>query len=147
MICSQKGVSMNDDEKPNYAELTADIVSAYVSNNPTQVHELVSLIESVNRTISKLNKTVEIEKIELIPAVNPKKSIRGDYIICLEDGKKFKSLKRHLSKYYNLTPDEYREKWGLPANYPMTAPNYSAKRSEIAKKSRLGKRTGRQSNR
>jgi len=138
---------MNDDEKPNYAELTADIVSAYVSNNPTQVHELVSLIESVNRTISKLNKTVEIEKIELIPAVNPKKSIRGDYIICLEDGKKFKSLKRHLSKYYNLTPDEYREKWGLPANYPMTAPNYSAKRSEIAKKSRLGKRTGRQSNR
>jgi len=134
---------MNDDGKLNYAELTADIISAYVSNNPTQINELPSLIESVNRTISTLSKPVEIEKNELIPAVDPKKSVRGDYIICLEDGKKFKSMTQHLSAHFGMTPDEYRAKWGLPPNYPMVAPNYSAVRSEIAKKSRLWKKSGR----
>jgi predicted transcriptional regulator len=134
---------MNDDEKLNYAELTADIISAYVSNNPIQVNELPSLIESVNRTISSLNKAVETEKAAPVPAVNPKKSVHGDYIICLEDGKKFKTLKRYLLKKYGLSPEEYREKWGLPANYPMSAPNYSAKRSEIAKRSGLGVKAGR----
>jgi predicted transcriptional regulator len=133
---------MNDDEKLNYAELTADIISAYVSNNQIQVNELPSLIDSVNRTISSLNKAVETEKAAPVPAVNPKKSVHGDYIICLEDGKKFKTLKRYLLKKYGLSPEEYREKWGLPANYPMSAPNYSAKRSEIAKKSGLGVKAG-----
>jgi predicted transcriptional regulator len=133
---------MNDDEKLNYAELTADIISAYVSNNPIQVNELPSLIESVNRTISSLNKAVETEKPAPVPVVNPKKSVQGDYIICLEDGKKFKTLKRYLLKKYGLSPEEYREKWRLPANYPMSAPNYSAKRSEIAKKSGLGVKAG-----
>lgn len=121
-------------------ELTADIVSAYVSNNAVPVASLSELIESVNSSLSRIGKPTEPEKQPQVPAVNPKRSVFPDYIVSLEDGKKFKSLKRHLSVHYGLTPDEYREKWGLPKDYPMVAPNYAAVRSEMAKAIGLGRK-------
>ena len=121
-------------------ELTADIVSAYVSKNAVPVASLPELIESVNLSLSKIGGPAEPESPMLTPAVNPKRSVFPDYIICLEDGKKFKSLKRHLSVHYDLTPDEYRAKWGLKADYPMVAPNYAAQRSALAKSSGLGRK-------
>ena len=121
-------------------ELTADIVSAYVSNNPVPVAELPSLIASVNVALSGLRQIAEAASPVLTPAVNPKRSIHDDYIICLEDGKKFKSLKRHLMTHHGLSPEEYRAKWGLPADYPMVAPGYSAARSALAKKMGLGRK-------
>lgn len=125
----------------NVIELTADVVSAYVSNNAVPVAELPSLIGKVYEALkSKANGVVE-EKVEpLKPAVPIKKSVTSDYIISLEDAKKFKSLKRHLATHYGLTPDEYRAKWGLPADYPMVAPNYAAARSALAKASGLGRK-------
>ncbi|RWD74269.1 MucR family transcriptional regulator [Mesorhizobium sp.] len=119
--------------------LTADIVSAYVSNNPVPVASLPELIESVNSSLAKVGQSAEPETPPLVPAVNPKRSIFPDYIICLEDGKKFKALKRHLMSF-GLTPNEYREKWGLPHNYPMVAPSYAAQRSTLAKASGLGRK-------
>ena len=122
-------------------ELTADVVAAYVSNNPVPASELANLIADVHAALGRVGGTsapaAPVEKQK--PAVNPKKSIHDDYLICLEDGKKFKSLKRHLMTHYNLTPEEYREKWGLDANYPMVAPNYAAARSQLAKKMGLGR--------
>ncbi len=123
-------------------ELTADIVSAYVSNNPVPAGELAQLIGCVHQSLQQLSNgsnKVE-EQPQLKPAVPIKKSITPDYIISLEDGQKFKSLKRALSVRYGLTPDEYREKWGLPRDYPMVAPNYAAARSELARKMGLGKK-------
>lgn len=128
------------DETLNLIELTADIVSAYVSNNPVPVASLPDLIQSVNSSLSKIGQPAEPEKVTLTPAVNPKRSVFPDYIICLEDGKKFKSLKRHLNVHYGLTPDEYRVKWGLKSDYPMVAPNYAAQRSALAKSSGLGRK-------
>ncbi|MBB3930700.1 putative transcriptional regulator [Kaistia hirudinis] len=120
-------------------DLTADIVSAYVSNNSISAHDLPGLISEVFQALSRTHGgVVEVEPEPLKPAVNPKKSVFPDFIICLEDGKKFKSLKRHLRTHYDLSPEEYREKWGLPADYPMVAPNYAAARSELAKKMGLG---------
>jgi predicted transcriptional regulator len=121
-------------------ELTADIVSAYVSKNAVPVSALPELIESVNASLSKIRQPLEEPKTALTPALNPKRSVTPGYIVCLEDGKKFKSLKRHLSTHYALTPDEYRTKWGLPADYPMVAPNYAAARSQLAKASGLGRK-------
>lgn len=121
-------------------ELTAAIVSAYVSKNAVPVASLPELIESVNSSLSKIGGALEPETPALVPAVNPKRSVFPDYIICLEDGKKFKSLKRHLSVHYGLTPDEYRAKWGLKSDYPMVAPNYAAQRSALAKSSGLGRK-------
>ena len=123
-----------------YLELAADIVSAYVSNNALSIHDLPNLIGNIHGTLLKISggrqETVaEIQK----PAVSIKKSITPDYVICLEDGKKFKSLKRHLRTQYDLSPDEYREKWSLPADYPMVAPNYANARSRLAKQMGLGK--------
>ncbi|TPI18367.1 MucR family transcriptional regulator [Mesorhizobium sp. B4-1-1] len=123
-------------------ELTADIVSAYVSNNPVPVASLSELIASVNSSLAKVGQPVEPEKPIYAPAVNPKRSVFPDYIICLEDGKRFKSLKRHLGVHYGLTPDEYREKWSLARDYPMVAPNYAAQRSALAKSSGLGRKVG-----
>lgn len=121
-------------------ELTADIVAAYVSNNPVPASELATLITNVHSAIASLGtKKAEASHASLIPAVNPKKSVHDDYIICLEDGKKFKSLKRHLSTHYGMTPEEYRAKWSLPADYPMVAPGYSATRSRLAKELGLGR--------
>ena len=120
-------------------DLAADIVSAYVSNNTVAVSDLPSLIADVHRALSNTHSGVqELEPEPLKPAVNPKKSVFPDYIICLEDGKKFKSLKRHLRTHYDLSPEEYRETWGLSADYPMVAPNYAAARSALAKKMGLG---------
>ncbi|MDX8540094.1 MucR family transcriptional regulator [Mesorhizobium abyssinicae] len=119
-------------------ELTADIVSAYVSKNAVPVASLHELIQSVNSSLSKIGQPIAPESPA--PAVNPKRSVFPDYIICLEDGKKFKSLKRHLGVHYGLTPDEYRAKWGLKSDYPMVAPNYAAQRSALAKSSGLGRK-------
>ncbi|NMG38964.1 transcriptional regulator [Chelativorans sp. ZYF759] len=122
-------------------ELTADVVAAYVSNNPVPAGELPSLIADVHTALGKVGSASEQAPADkLKPAVNPKRSITDDYIICLEDGKKFKSLKRHLMTHYGLTPEQYREKWGLDSNYPMVAPNYAAARSQLAKKMGLGRK-------
>ncbi len=131
---------MNDKESGvDLIDLAADIVSAYVSNNTVPAADLPALIASVHRALnSTMGGTVEAEPEPLKPAVNPKKSVFPDYIVCLEDGKKFKSLKRHLRTHYDLSPEDYREKWGLPADYPMVAPNYAAARSALAKKMGLG---------
>lgn len=120
-------------------ELAADIVSAYVSNNVVAVGDLPQVIADVHGALAKIASGEQSAQAEpQKPAVSPKKSITPDYIICLEDGKKFKSLKRHLRTHYDLSPEEYREKWGLPADYPMVAPNYAAARSALAKKMGLG---------
>lgn len=122
-------------------ELTADVVAAYVSNNSVPVGELPALIADIHAALGRVGGTVEQAPVEKQkPAVNPKKSVHDDYIVCLEDGKKFKSLKRHLMTHYGLTPDQYREKWGLDAGYPMVAPNYAAARSQLAKKMGLGRK-------
>ena len=120
-------------------ELTADVVSAYVSNNTVPASELPALIADVYRALGNTQTGMnESEPEPPKPAVNPKRSVFPDYIVCLEDGKKFKSLKRHLRTHYDLSPEEYREKWGLSADYPMVAPNYAAARSALAKKMGLG---------
>ncbi|TJW04795.1 MAG: transcriptional regulator [Mesorhizobium sp.] len=124
---------------PLLIELTADIVSAYVSNNPLPVASLPDLIQSVNSSLSKIGGPADPETPALVPAVNPKRSVFPDYIICLEDGKKFKSLKRHLNVHYGLSPEEYRAKWGLARDYPMVAPSYAAQRSALAKAAGLGR--------
>ncbi len=122
-------------------ELTSDIVSSYVSNNTVAAPDLAGLIDSVHKAlVSAAQKTQEPEVVELVPAVPVKKSVGDDFLICLEDGKKFKSLKRHLRTHYGLTPEEYRSKWNLPADYPMVAPNYAAARSELAKQMGLGQK-------
>ena len=122
-------------------ELTADVVAAYVSNNPVPVGELPNLIADVHAALGKVGGGPEQAPVDKQkPAVNPKKSVHDDYIVCLEDGKKFKSLKRHLMTHYGLTPDQYRDKWSLDASYPMVAPNYAAARSQLAKKMGLGRK-------
>jgi predicted transcriptional regulator len=131
---------MNEkDSGADLIDLAADIVSAYVSNNTVPAADLPALIADVHRALSNTQQgLVEPEPEPLKPAVNPKKSVFPDYIVCLEDGKKFKSLKRHLRTHYDLSPEEYREKWGLAPDYPMVAPNYAAARSALAKKMGLG---------
>lgn len=128
-----------DTDGSDLVELTADIVSAYVSNNPIPVTGLADLIASVHSSLSGLGQGSAVPAEAQVPAVNPKKSVFPDYIVCLEDGKKFKSLKRHLA-LHGLTPDEYRARWGLKPDYPMVAPNYAAQRSELAKASGLGRK-------
>jgi MucR family transcriptional regulator, transcriptional regulator of exopolysaccharide biosynthesis len=121
--------------------LTADIVSAYVANNAVGSDKLSELIGSVYGALSRASlRPVDLETVELKPAVAIKKSVTPEYLICLEDGKKFKSLKRHLKTHYDLSPEDYREKWGLPRDYPMVAPNYAAARSDLAKNMGLGRR-------
>jgi predicted transcriptional regulator len=122
--------------------LTADVVSAYVSNNSVPLSELSTLIGNVHSTFAKMGALPEPEQVveKQKPAVNPKKSVTDAYIVCLEDGKHFKSLKRHLMTHYGLTPDEYREKWGLDASYPMVAPNYAKARSNLARTMGLGRK-------
>lgn len=125
----------------DFIELAAEIVSAYVSNNSVTPAELPSLITDVHHALSgRQASSLEPEPEPLQPAVNPKKSVSPDAIICLEDGRKFKSLRRHLRTHHGLSPDQYREKWGLPATYPMVAANYAAARSALAKQSGLGQR-------
>ena len=127
--------------KDEIVELTATIVSAYVSNNAVIAGELPNLIGYVHEALSRASvKGPSGDRDDLRPAIAVKKSITDEYIICLEDGKKFKSLKRHLRTHYNLSPEEYRDKWSLPHDYPMVAPNYAAARSQLAKKMGLGQR-------
>jgi len=122
-------------------ELTADVVAAYVSNNPVPVGELANLIADVHAALGRVGGSAEPVQVDKQkPAVNPKRSVHDEYIICLEDGKKFKSLKRHLMTHFGLTPDQYREKWGLDPSYPMVAPNYANARSALAKKMGLGRK-------
>ena len=128
---------------PTTIELAAEIVSAFVSNNPVPAAQLPALIGAVHDALTKSvsgTATQQAPEEPKEPAVPIKRSVQPDYIICLEDGKRFKSLKRHLRTVYDLTPDQYRAKWGLPADYPMTAPNYAAARSELAKSMGLGAR-------
>jgi predicted transcriptional regulator len=131
-------------ENNEIVEFTTQIVSAYVANNAVVAGDLPSLIGEVHAALSRASSDmVQVPKEELKPAVAVKKSLTPDYIICLEDGKKFKSLKRHLRTHYNMSPEEYREKWGLEPNYPMVAPKYAEARSNLAKKMGLGQRKGR----
>ena len=130
----------------NYIELTAEIVSAYVSNNTVPAGEIPSLINQVHAALARVSgKSGDAPAEPLKPAVSVKKSITPEYIICLEDGKKFKSLKRHLRTQYNMTPEQYRDKWDLNADYPMVAPNYAAARSQLAKQMGLGQQRRRRS--
>ncbi len=117
----------------------AGIVSAYVRNNALQTSELPDLIRTVHAALQDLSRPAPPEAEPPKPAVPIKRSIFKEYIVCLEDGQKFKSLKRHLRSKYGLTPEDYRQKWGLPADYPMVAPGYSEKRSKLAKKMGLGR--------
>jgi predicted transcriptional regulator len=122
-----------------FIKLTADIVSAYVSNNSVPSSDLPALIGQVHSALTRVSSGQGESPAEPPkPAISVKKSITADHIVCLEDGKKFKSLKRHLRTQYNMTPEQYREKWGLPADYPMVAPNYAAARSHLAKQMGLG---------
>ncbi|MBV7256300.1 MucR family transcriptional regulator [Pacificimonas sp. WHA3] len=117
--------------------ITAEIVSAHVGNNTVAVSDLPTLIEQVYNTLAKLDPGSE-EEVAQEPAVSVRASIKPDYIVCLEDGKKLKMLKRHLMTSYGMTPDDYRRKWNLPSDYPMVAPNYAKQRRELAKKIGLG---------
>ena len=119
---------------------TADIVASHVQNNSVAINDLPQLIRVVHDSLTGLSGAAPAEKPQ--PAVSIRKSVTPDFIICLEDGRKLKMLKRHLATAYGLTPEEYREKWGLPSDYPMVAPNYAKQRSTLAKKIGLGKRRG-----
>jgi predicted transcriptional regulator len=137
---------MNDKVPSSYIELTAGIVSAYVSNNAVAAGDISSLISQVHTALLRISNGQSEAPADLVkPAIAVKKSITPEYIICLEDGKKFKSLKRHLRTQYDMTPEHYREKWGLPADYPMVAPNYAEARSQLAKKMGLGQQRKRRS--
>lgn len=122
-------------------ELTSEIVSAHASNNTVAANDLPQIIKDVYATLQNLGSETQPE-VRPQPAVPVKKSVTPDYIVCLEDGKQLKMLKRHLKTSYNMTPEEYRERWGLPADYPMVAPNYAKKRSSLAKKIGLGRKPG-----
>lgn len=129
------------ENKTEIVELTADIVAAYVGNNAVPSTDLPSLINDVHRALAgAVSGESEKPAADAKPAVPVRRSVTPEYIICLEDGKKFKSLKRHLRTHYNLTPEQYREKWNLPVDYPMVAPEYAKARSALAKKMGLGQR-------
>jgi len=126
--------------------MTADVVAAYVRNNTLPTAQLAEVINAVYGSLRSLeNQSAEPPPEPLKPAVPIRKSVTADFLVCLEDGKKLKMLKRHLRSTYNMTPDEYRTKWGLPSDYPMVAPNYAEQRSEFAKKIGLGRGASRQS--
>lgn len=131
---------MSDNRQKWLRELTADLVSAFVTKNPVHPDQLTRLVEDVHSTLDELSTKTRTATGKAEPAVPPSKSITSDFLICLEDGRKLTMLKRYLRNRYGLSPEEYREKWGLPSDYPMVAPNYAAKRSEFAKKIGLGRR-------
>ncbi len=136
------------EEQNNSSEilsLTTNIVAAHVANNPVAVNDLPLLIREVYQTLATVGGLAEGEAERPMPAVPLKKSVTPDYIVCLEDGKKLKMLKRHLKTAYNMTPEEYRERWGLAPDYPMVAPNYAKQRSKLAKQIGLGTRARRKS--
>lgn len=129
-------------DKADLVEMTAEIVAAYVGNNSVPMSDVSVLIETVYTGLATVEGTHNGQAgVGVEPAVSIKQSVTDDYLICLEDGKQFKSLKRHLRTHYNLSPEEYRRKWGLPIDYPMVAPNYAAARSKLAKQMGLGQKT------
>ena len=130
------------DLQETFITLTADIVAAHVSNNSVAVSDIPVLIHNVHTALLGLNGPVIVPEVKQEPAVSIRASIKPDYIICLDDGKKLKMLKRHLMTHYGMTPDDYRAKWGLPADYPMVAPNYAETRRVLAKKIGLGRKPG-----
>jgi predicted transcriptional regulator len=133
------GLMRDNMANSNFIELTAEIVSAYVSNNSVQAADIPNLINQVHSALIQVSSGQSDAPTEpLKPAISVKKSITPEHIVCLEDGKKFKSLKRHLRTQYNMTPEQYRDKWGLAPDYPMVAPNYAAARSQLAKQMGLG---------
>ncbi len=129
-----------DEQSPELLEHTTKIVAAHVANNAMPAADLPRLIATVHETLAKLG--TEEAAGKPTPAVPIKQSVKPEYIVCLDDGKKLKMLKRHLKTAYNMTPDDYRKRWGLPSDYPMVAPNYAKKRSELAKKIGLGRKPG-----
>ena len=139
---------MSDDNQTRVSngeilKMAVEIVSAYVSNNGVNTTQVPELINTIYSSLHNLNGSTSVSETETLkPAVSVRRSINPDYIICLEDGKKLKMLKRHLRASYGITPDEYRAKWGLPADYPMVAPNYAEQRSNFAKKIGLGRKKG-----
>jgi predicted transcriptional regulator len=128
--------------KETLITLTADIVAAHVSNNSVAVSDLPHLISNVHGALAALGGPVATVETKLEPAVSIRSSIKPDFIVCLEDGKKLKMLKRHLMTHYGMTPDDYRAKWGLPKDYPMVAPNYAEQRRTLAVKIGLGRKPG-----
>ena len=137
---------MTDSASKTPVELTASIVSAYLSNNPTPAAEIPALIGQIHAALVRVSSGRTEAPLEPAkPAVSIKKSISPDYLVCLDDGKRFKSLKRHLRTQYNMTPEQYRDKWGLPPDYPMVAPNYAVARSQLAKKMGLGQQARKRS--
>ena len=127
------------EEKSSIVDMTTDIVAAYVGNNVVSTADLPALIQSIHRALTGVVAGGEVKEVApKEPAVPLKRSITPDFLICLEDGRKFKSLKRHLRTKYNMSPEDYRSKWGLPKDYPMVAPNYARARSELAKQMGLG---------
>jgi len=130
------------DTKEMLITLTSDIVAAHVSNNSVSVEDITALISNVYGALAGLGEATVVVDVLPEPAVSIRSSIKPDHIVCLEDGKKLKMLKRHLMTHYNLTPDQYRARWGLAADYPMVAPNYAEKRRELAKSIGLGRKPG-----
>lgn len=132
---------MENSAAPELVSITATIVAAYVSNNSVAANDLPALIADTHAALSRAaGRTVALDREDAKPKIAVKKSVMPDFLICLEDGKKFKSLKRHLRTHYGLSPEQYREKWNLPPDYPMVAPNYANARSQLAKKMGLGTR-------
>ncbi len=129
-----------DEQSPELLELTTKVVAAHVANNPIAVTDVPGLIATVHQALATLGPEEAAPRPE--PAVSIKQSVKPEYIVCLDDGKKLKMLKRHLKSAYNMTPDDYRKRWGLSRDYPMVAPNYAKKRSELAKKIGLGRKPG-----
>ena len=138
-------LSQENSNREELLGLTSEIVAAHVSNNTVAVSDLPDLIERVYKTLASVGPDQDSRADRPVPAVSAKQSVTPDYLICLEDGKKLKMLKRHLKTAYNLTPEEYRERWGLPPNYPMVSPNYAKQRSQLAKEIGLGTRPRRSS--
>jgi predicted transcriptional regulator len=136
------GMNIESNSKEALITLTADIVSAHVSNNDVAVADLPALISNVYTALASLGETPVLEEPKPEPAVSIRSSVKPDYIVCLEDGKKLKMLKRYLRTNYNLSPEEYRARWGLPADYPMVAPAYAEKRRDLAVKIGLGRKAG-----
>ncbi|HVR90986.1 MAG TPA: MucR family transcriptional regulator [Novosphingobium sp.] len=134
--------SLQSDMGETLITLTSDIVAAHVSNNSVNVDDIPTLITNIYGALAGLGQAVVAPEVRPEPAVSIRASIKPDYVVCLEDGKKLKMLKRHLMTHYNMTPDQYRTRWNLPSDYPMVAPNYAEKRRELAKKIGLGRKPG-----
>jgi len=135
-----KDAPRNGQEEDSFLKLASEIVSGYVTKNPVKSDDLPKLIQTVHRTLTDLGNLENSRHHKQNPAVAPEKSVTEDYIICLEDGKKLKMLKRHIRSQFGLTPDQYRAKWNLPPSYPMVAPGYAIQRSKLAKKIGLGRK-------